>query len=123
VAQIARSIKSFGFANPILVGDDGEVNAGHGRLGHIPMARAQPSAHAGDLAMKPKTKRKPKTKKQIRRIVTLIHRVAISLHAEAETLQEKTASLIAELDRKKAKRPVRTKKHQRSSPRARRKIH
>jgi hypothetical protein len=69
--------------------------------------------HAGDLAMKPRTKKKPKTKKQIRRILALIHRIAISLHAEAETLQEKTASLIAELDRKKPKRPVRTKKHQR----------
>jgi hypothetical protein len=76
--------------------------------------------HAGDLAMKPKTKKKLKTKKQIRRILTLIHRIAISLHSEAETLQEKTASLIAELDRKKPKRPVRTKKHQRSSQRDRR---
>jgi len=63
--------------------------------------------------MMPKTKKKPKTKKQIRRILTLIHRIAMSLHAEAETLEEKTASLIAELDRKKSKRPVRTKKHQR----------
>jgi hypothetical protein len=85
----------------------------------------QASAHAGDLAMKPKTKmkqktkKKPKTKKRIRRIVTLIHRIAISLHAEAETLQQKTASLIAELDRKKPKRPVRTK----LTGRARRKIH
>jgi hypothetical protein len=59
--------------------------------------------------MKPKTKKKPKSKKQIRRIVTLIHRIAVSLHAEAETLHEKTVSLIAELDRKKPKRPVRTK--------------
>ena len=59
--------------------------------------------------MKLKTKKKPKTKKEIRRILALIHRIAISLHAEAETLQEKTASLIAELDRKKPKRPVRTK--------------
>ena len=67
---------------------------------------------AGDLAMKPKTTKKPKTKKQIRRVLTLIHRVAMSLHAEAETLEEKTASLIAELDRKKPKRPVRTKKRQ-----------
>jgi len=35
--------------------------------------------------MKLKTKKKPKTKKQIRRILALIHRIAISLHAEAET--------------------------------------
>jgi hypothetical protein len=72
------------------------------------------SAHAGDLAMKPKTK-KPKTKKQSRRVLALIHRIAISLRAEAETLQEKTASLIAELDRKKAKRPVRRKQKKRHS--------
>ena len=63
--------------------------------------------------MKLKTKKKPKTKKQIRRVLTLIHRIAMSLHAEAETLEEKTASLIAELDRKKPKQPVRTKKQQR----------
>src|SRR3954471_19272495 len=32
VAEIAGSIRSFGFANPILVGEDGDVVAGHGRL-------------------------------------------------------------------------------------------
>ncbi|MBS0247560.1 MAG: site-specific DNA-methyltransferase [Proteobacteria bacterium] len=32
VAEIAGSIRAFGFANPILVGDGGEVIAGHGRL-------------------------------------------------------------------------------------------
>jgi hypothetical protein len=32
IKQIARSISAFGFLNPILVGDDGEVIAGHGRL-------------------------------------------------------------------------------------------
>jgi hypothetical protein len=77
------------------------------------------SAHAGDLAMKPKAKKpktkKPKTKKQSRRVLALIHRIAISLRAEAETLQEKTASLIAELDCKKAKRPVRRKQKKRHS--------
>jgi hypothetical protein len=60
--------------------------------------------------MKPKTKKKPKAKKQRRRILALIHRIAISLHAEAETLQEKTASLIAELDRKKPKRRTKLKR-------------
>src|SRR5436309_14770123 len=33
VAEIAGSIRAFGFTNPILVGDDGDVIAGHGRLG------------------------------------------------------------------------------------------
>src|ERR1700730_11779635 len=32
VAEIAGSIHAFGFANPILVGEDGDVIAGHGRL-------------------------------------------------------------------------------------------
>src|SRR5262245_12199793 len=32
VAEIAGSIRAFGFANPILVGPEGDVIAGHGRL-------------------------------------------------------------------------------------------
>ena len=32
VAEIAGSIRSFGFTNPVLVGEDGDVVAGHGRL-------------------------------------------------------------------------------------------
>lgn len=32
VAEIAGSIRTFGFTNPILVGEDGDIIAGHGRL-------------------------------------------------------------------------------------------
>lgn len=32
IAEIAGSIRTFGFANPILVGEDGDIVAGHGRL-------------------------------------------------------------------------------------------
>src|ERR1700738_1300060 len=32
VAEIAGSIRAFGFSNPVLVGADGDVIAGHGRL-------------------------------------------------------------------------------------------
>src|SRR3954447_5621178 len=32
VAEIAGSIRAFGFSNPILVGEDQDVIAGHGRL-------------------------------------------------------------------------------------------
>ncbi len=32
IAQIARSIERFGFTNPVLVSDDGEIIAGHGRV-------------------------------------------------------------------------------------------
>ena len=31
VAEIAASIRSFGFTNPLLVGEDADVIAGHGR--------------------------------------------------------------------------------------------
>src|SRR5215510_10312566 len=32
VAEIAGSIRAFGFVNPILIGADGDIIAGHGRL-------------------------------------------------------------------------------------------
>ena len=32
IAEIAGSIKAFGFSNPILVGSEGDIIAGHGRL-------------------------------------------------------------------------------------------
>src|SRR5882672_421529 len=32
VAEIAGSIRAFGFTNPILVGEEGDIVAGHGRL-------------------------------------------------------------------------------------------
>src|SRR3979490_664343 len=32
IAEIAGSIRAFGFSNPILVGEDDDVVAGHGRL-------------------------------------------------------------------------------------------
>jgi ParB-like chromosome segregation protein Spo0J len=31
VRQIASSIERFGFTNPVLISDDGEIIAGHGR--------------------------------------------------------------------------------------------
>src|ERR1700735_3574658 len=32
IRQIAESIKRFGFTNPVLIGDDDEIIAGHGRV-------------------------------------------------------------------------------------------
>jgi ParB-like chromosome segregation protein Spo0J len=32
IRQIASSIERFGFTNPVLIGDDGEILAGHGRV-------------------------------------------------------------------------------------------
>src|SRR5205085_12470978 len=32
IAQIAKSIKRFGFCNPVLIDDDNQIIAGHGRV-------------------------------------------------------------------------------------------
>jgi ParB-like chromosome segregation protein Spo0J len=32
IAEIAGSIRAFGFSNPVLVGAEGDIVAGHGRL-------------------------------------------------------------------------------------------
>ena len=32
IRQIATSIERFGFTNPVLIGDDNEIVAGHGRV-------------------------------------------------------------------------------------------
>ncbi|WP_239016681.1 ParB/Srx family N-terminal domain-containing protein [Sphingorhabdus pulchriflava] len=32
IKQIASSIERFGFVNPVLIGDDGTIIAGHGRV-------------------------------------------------------------------------------------------
>src|ERR1700682_3954331 len=32
IRQIADSIRRFGFTNPVLIGEDGEIIAGHGRV-------------------------------------------------------------------------------------------
>src|SRR5215212_4681542 len=32
IKQIAKSIERFGFTNPVLIGDGGEIIAGHGRV-------------------------------------------------------------------------------------------
>lgn len=45
-----------------------------------------------------KKKKKHKAKRSIRSAACLVHRIAISLHAEAETLQQKTAFLVKALD-------------------------
>src|SRR5260370_14370628 len=37
VAEIAGSIRTFGFTNPLLVGEDADVIAGHGRLAAAPL--------------------------------------------------------------------------------------
>ena len=49
VAQLAGSIKAFGFTNPVLIDGDGGIVAGHGRvlaarrlgLAHVPVVRLE----------------------------------------------------------------------------------
>lgn len=48
--------------------------------------------------MATKKKKKRKAKRNIRRTATLVHRIALSLHAEAETLSQKTAWLVKALE-------------------------
>jgi hypothetical protein len=42
VAEIAGSIRAFGFSNPVLVGAEGDVVAGHGRLAAARLLGALP---------------------------------------------------------------------------------
>ena len=44
IGQIARSIGRFGFTNPVLVADNGEILAGHGRASRWRVARSTRSA-------------------------------------------------------------------------------
>jgi ParB-like chromosome segregation protein Spo0J len=48
VRQIADSIKRFGFTNPVLVSDEGEIIAGHGR---VEAARLLGITHVPTLAL------------------------------------------------------------------------
>jgi ParB-like chromosome segregation protein Spo0J len=41
VAEIAGSIREFGFTNPVLIDPEGGIIAGHGRVLASPNARAQ----------------------------------------------------------------------------------
>ncbi len=50
IKQIAASIERFGFNNPILVADDGEIVAGHGRLHHTMFRSMAMSAALGGSA-------------------------------------------------------------------------
>src|ERR1700720_4527619 len=42
IKQIAASIERFGFSNPVLIADDGEIVAGHGRIGAAKLLGIEP---------------------------------------------------------------------------------
>ena len=54
VAEIAGSIRAFGFTNPILAGEDGDVIAGHGRLAAARLAGSDRGAGHPAAAGSPK---------------------------------------------------------------------
>ena len=52
IKQIAKSIETFGFTNPVLIGDDLEILAGHGRVGAAELIgiKAVPAVRLSDLS-------------------------------------------------------------------------
>jgi DNA modification methylase len=77
VAEIAGSIRAFGFTNPILVGEDGDVVAGHGRLA---------AAHQLGLADVPVILLKGLTELQRRQLVLADNRIALNAGWDLEML-------------------------------------
>jgi DNA modification methylase len=93
VAEIAGSIRAFGFTNPILVGEEGDVIAGHGRLA---------AARQLGLADVPVIPLKGLTELQRRQLVLADNRIALNagwdldmLHLELKDLSVLGADLSA----------------------------
>ena len=78
VAEIAGSIRAFGFANPILVGEDGDVVAGHGRL---------EAARALGLTEVPVVLLRNLTEIQRRQLMLADNRIALNAGWDLEMLQ------------------------------------
>jgi DNA modification methylase len=77
VAEIAGSIRAFGFTNPILVGTDGDVIAGHGRLA---------AARQLGLAEVPVIPLHGLTESQRRQLVLADNRIALNAGWDIEML-------------------------------------
>ena len=86
VAEIAGSIKAFGFSNPILVGDDGDVIAGHGRLA---------AARKLDLAEVPVVVLHGLTELQRRQLMLADNRIALNASWDLEMLSLELTELSA----------------------------
>jgi len=78
VAEIAGSIRAFGFANPILVGEEGDVIAGHGRLA---------AARRLGLSEAPVIVLEGLSEVQRRQLVLADNRIALNAGWNAELLQ------------------------------------
>jgi DNA modification methylase len=84
VAEIAGSIRAFGFSNPILVGDGGDVIAGHGRLA---------AARKLELTTVPVVMLRGLTELQRRQLVLADNRIALNAGWDAELLSLELADL------------------------------
>jgi hypothetical protein len=52
IRQIANSIRRFGFTNPVLISDDGEIIAGHERVeAATPSATSWPNLNCSDVEL------------------------------------------------------------------------
>src|SRR6266581_8836438 len=84
VAEIAGSIRAFGFSNPILVGEDGDVIAGHGRLA---------AARLLGLAEVPVIVLRGLSDLQRRQLMLADNRIALNAGWDAEMLSLELADL------------------------------
>src|SRR3954464_2148513 len=86
VAEIAGSIRAFGFTNPILVGDEGDVVAGHGRLA---------AARKLGLVEVPVIALRGLSETQRRQLVLADNRIALNAGWDFEMLQLELRDLAA----------------------------
>jgi DNA modification methylase len=84
VAEIAGSIRAFGFSSPILVGDTGDIIAGHGRLA---------AARKLGLIEAPVVVLRGLTELQRRQLVLADNRIALNAGWDAEMLSLELADL------------------------------
>src|SRR6266581_6938634 len=86
IAEIAGSIRAFGFTNPILVGEDGDVIAGHGRLA---------AARQLGLVEVPVIPLKGLSELQRRQLVLADNRIALNAGWDLDMLQLELKDLAA----------------------------
>src|SRR6267378_6173663 len=86
IAEVAGSIRAFGFTNPILVGEDGDVVAGHGRL---------EAARRLGLAEVPVIPLKGLTELQRRQLVLADNRIALNAGWDLDMLHLELSDLTA----------------------------
>lgn len=87
LAQICASIRDFGFVNPILIGDDNVIIAGHGRL----MA-----AHELELETVPVIRLSDLSDRQRRALVIADNKIALNAGWDFSKLGDELSALIGE---------------------------